>query len=190
MCCVRGFLTFNTYWFKLSYQIWFIFIFVYKKSLKHLLKPVFVYKLVWMDVCIKPFWHRNVNNSIFVAEIIFDHYFAEIIHFLFLHSIILSKLWLFNISKIKQKGITFDHDFGYSLPIFSSFPKKKGKRKGEWIAQIMIKSHAFLLDLQKFGPSDLSIIAKYWIRYPDILFMNALNSLPFHLNVQRWNFLY
>jgi hypothetical protein len=29
------------------------------------------------------------------------------------------------------KGMTFDHDFGYSFPLFSSFLKKRGKRKGE-----------------------------------------------------------
>ena len=36
---------------------------------------------------------------------------------------------------IEQKGIPFDHDFGYSLPIFTSLLKKIG-----------IKNHAFLLD--------------------------------------------
>ena len=32
---------------------------------------------------------------------------------------------------IKQKGMTFDHDFGYSFPLFSSLLKKEGRRKGE-----------------------------------------------------------
>ena len=47
---------------------------------------------------------------------------------------------------IEQKGMTFDHDFGYSLTLFASLQKKEGKGKGEWIAKIVIKSHAFLLD--------------------------------------------
>ena len=33
---------------------------------------------------------------------------------------------------IEQKGMTFDQDFGYSFPIFSSLLKNEGKRKGEW----------------------------------------------------------
>ena len=47
---------------------------------------------------------------------------------------------------IEQKCMTFDHDFGYSFPLFSSLLKKEGRRKGEWIAKIVIKSNAFLLD--------------------------------------------
>ena len=49
--------------------------------------------------------------------------------------------------KIEQKGMTFDHDYVYSFPLFSSPLKKEGRRKGERIAKIVIKSHAFLLDL-------------------------------------------
>jgi hypothetical protein len=32
---------------------------------------------------------------------------------------------------MEQKGMTFDHDFSYHLPLFSSFLKKEGRRKGE-----------------------------------------------------------
>jgi hypothetical protein len=32
---------------------------------------------------------------------------------------------------MEQKGMTFDHDFAYSFPLFSSFLKKEGRRKGE-----------------------------------------------------------
>ena len=46
---------------------------------------------------------------------------------------------------IQQKGMTFDHDFGYLFHLFSSLLKKEGRRK-KWIAKIMIKSHSFLLD--------------------------------------------
>jgi hypothetical protein len=28
--------------------------------------------------------------------------------------------------KIEQKGMTFDHDFGYSFPLFSSLLQKEG----------------------------------------------------------------
>ena len=48
---------------------------------------------------------------------------------------------------IEQKGMPFDHDFGHFFPLFSSLLKKEGRRKGELIAKIGIKSHAFLLDL-------------------------------------------
>ena len=43
--------------------------------------------------------------------------------------------------------MTIDHDFGYSLPLFSFLLKKEGRIKGEWLAKIVIKSHTFLLDL-------------------------------------------
>ena len=33
--------------------------------------------------------------------------------------------------RIEQKGMTFDYDFGYSLPLFSFLLKKEGRRKGE-----------------------------------------------------------
>ena len=51
---------------------------------------------------------------------------------------------------IELEGMTFDHDFGYSFPLFSCLLKKERYRKGEWIAKIGIKSHAFLLDHLKF----------------------------------------
>ena len=44
-------------------------------------------------------------------------------------------------------GMSFDQDFRYSFPLFFSLLKKEGRRKGEWIAKIGIKTHAFLLDL-------------------------------------------
>ena len=33
--------------------------------------------------------------------------------------------------RIEQKGMTFDHDFGYSFPPFSSLLKKEERRKGK-----------------------------------------------------------
>jgi hypothetical protein len=40
---------------------------------------------------------------------------------------------------IEQKGMTFDHDFSYSFPLFSSPLKKEGRREGERKAKIVIK---------------------------------------------------
>ena len=31
----------------------------------------------------------------------------------------------------QEKGITFDHGYVYSFPVFSSLLKKEGRRKGE-----------------------------------------------------------
>ena len=36
-----------------------------------------------------------------------------------------------NLVLIEQKGMTFDHDFGYSFPLSSSLLKKERRRKGE-----------------------------------------------------------
>jgi hypothetical protein len=47
---------------------------------------------------------------------------------------------------IKQKGITFPQDFGYSFPFFSSLLIKEGREKENEVAKIVIKRHAFLLD--------------------------------------------
>jgi hypothetical protein len=37
------------------------------------------------------------------------------------------------LKKTKVKGMTFDHDFGYSFPLFYSPLKKEGRRKEERI---------------------------------------------------------
>ena len=48
---------------------------------------------------------------------------------------------------IEQKGMTFDDDFGYSLPPFLFAPKKKREEEKEnEVAKIVFKSNAFLLD--------------------------------------------
>ena len=48
-------------------------------------------------------------------------------------------LHLFNYSyssfAIEQKGMTFDHNFGYCSPLFSSLIKKEGRRRGEKISK-------------------------------------------------------
>ena len=48
-----------------------------------------------------------------------------------------------NIILIEQKGITFDHDFDYSFPLFSSL--LNGDKENE-LAKVVIKGYAFLLD--------------------------------------------
>ena len=48
---------------------------------------------------------------------------------------------------IEQKGMTFDQDFIYSFPLFSFLLKKEEREKENEVAKIVMKSHAFLLDL-------------------------------------------
>ena len=55
-------------------------------------------------------------------------------------------IWGIIKERIEQKGMTFEHHFSYSLPLFYSLLKKDRRRKGELIPKIVIKSHAFLLD--------------------------------------------
>ena len=45
--------------------------------------------------------------------------------------------------------MTFDHDFGYSFPLFSSLFKKGEEEKENEVAKIVIKSHAVPLDLEE-----------------------------------------
>ena len=47
--------------------------------------------------------------------------------------------------------MTFEHDFGYSFPLFYSLLKKEGEKYENELAKIIIKfrSNAFLLDLSK-----------------------------------------
>jgi hypothetical protein len=43
--------------------------------------------------------------------------------------------------------MTFDQDFGYSFPLLSPLLKKEGKEMENELAKIVIKVHAFLLNL-------------------------------------------
>ena len=45
--------------------------------------------------------------------------------------------------KIKQEGMTFDHDFCYFILLFSSLLKKEGREKENDVAKIVMKSHTF-----------------------------------------------
>ena len=57
---------------------------------------------------------------------------------------------------IEQKGMTFDQDFAYSFPLFSSFLKKREEEKENELAKIVIKDHAFLLDWPSTGLKGMS----------------------------------
>ena len=46
--------------------------------------------------------------------------------------------------RIKQEGMTFDHDFCYFILLFSSLLKKEGREKENDVAKIVTKSHTFL----------------------------------------------
>ena len=49
--------------------------------------------------------------------------------------------------KIEQKGMTFDHDFGYLFPLYSFLlTSKREEEKDNELSKIVIKGHAFLLD--------------------------------------------
>ena len=58
---------------------------------------------------------------------------------------------------IEQKGMPFDHDFGYSFPLFSSHLKKREEEKEKELAKIVIKTHAF-----QTGPQPFSIITNWF----------------------------
>ena len=79
---------------------------------------------------------------------------------------------MYNFCMIDQKGMTFDHDFGCFFPLFSSLLKKEGRRKGEWIAKIVIESHAFLFDPFVFVKEPFNTLAfKYlvWLLLAEFL---------------------
>ena len=48
------------------------------------------------------------------------------------------------LQKMKQEGMTFDHDFCYFILLFSSLLIKEGREKENDVAKIVIKSHTFL----------------------------------------------
>ena len=54
--------------------------------------------------------------------------------------------------------MTFDHDFGYSFPLFSSLREKEGREKENEVAKILIKSHAFLLDRFKSATNKIGAL--------------------------------
>ena len=91
-------------------------------------------------------------------------------YFPFLYLLLLFLLYLISIpffsfifcqfQMIEQKGMTFDHDFAYSFPLFSSLLKKREEEKENELAKIVIKGHAFLLDHSKY--SKLLILVLYW----------------------------
>ena len=79
--------------------------------------------------------------------------------------------------------MTFDHDFGHSLPLFSSLLKKEGRRKWEWIAKIAIKSHAFLLDPVYNTTSILSLSLPLSLSLCAYLFFYLYDSLSHNFSL-------
>ena len=62
---------------------------------------------------------------------------------------------------------------------FSSFlfpPKKEGRRKGKWIAEIVIKSHAFLLDLCLYYTAGSRGFILHWLWWSSSL-INMIYSM-------------
>ena len=55
-----------------------------------------------------------------------------------------------SLALIEQRGMTFEHDFIYSFPLFSSLVKKEEEEKENELAKIVIKGNVFLLDLSLY----------------------------------------
>ena len=75
---------------------------------------------------------------------------------------------------MKQKGMTYDHDFGYLILFFSSLLKKEAREKENEVAKIVMKSHTFL-----FHPSWVALIYRGVIIpswNTDFLAMDNFNS--------------
>ena len=62
-----------------------------------------------------------------------------------------------------MKGIFNFETFGYSFPRYSSLLKKRGKKENE-VANIVIKSHAFLLDPELHRLIILFELAHFWCK--------------------------
>ena len=62
-------------------------------------------------------------------------------------------------NRMKQEGMTFDHDFCYFILLFSSLLKKEGREKEKKVAKLVIKSHSFLFHRQIVIPFLNSIIS-------------------------------
>ena len=90
-----------------------------------------------------------------------------------------SSLWWDLHELIELKGMTFIHDFGYSFPLFSSHLKNEGREIKNWVAKILIKSHAFLLDRSIWMKR-----LKIWLPHPDYLrpILSRYNS-----SLWKWN---
>ena len=75
---------------------------------------------------------------------------------------------------IEQKGMTWNHDFGYSFPLLPSLLNEE--KKEEWKAKIVIFSYAFLLDHKK------NHRAEHWY-FIQIKLINFINKSILQLSV-------
>ena len=58
--------------------------------------------------------------------------------------------------------MTFDHDFCYSFPFSSSLFFQEGRKKGKIITKVVVKSHAFLLDLKRWTHDFIKSCQNFW----------------------------
>ena len=82
--------------------------------------------------------------------------------------------------------MTFDHDFGYSFPLFYSLLKKEGRRKGKWISKNTPnrgRMNIFVLAERQFFTFDWASISCFlgpWDAYQIYIFdldlANAINN--------------
>ena len=63
--------------------------------------------------------------------------------------------------------MTFDHDFGYHFPFFSSLLKKREEEKENELAKLLIKSHAFQLGLIRNSKGKLIAIVVWENKYKE-----------------------
>ena len=63
--------------------------------------------------------------------------------------------------------MTFDHDFGYSFPFSQPSLNKREEEKENEFAKIVIKGHAFLLDLKDCKSSSFELEFKFFDEFSD-----------------------
>ena len=61
---------------------------------------------------------------------------------------------------IEKKGLDFDHDFGYSFPLFSFLLKKRGKKKRSMNSKNRDQNSCLSALSDKFGAEDFILKAK------------------------------
>ena len=91
--------------------------------------------------------------------------------------------------KIEQKGLTFDHDFGYPFPLFSSLLKNREEEKENKVAKIVIKSHVFLLDqikwCSKLGKFYIFTTCPYYQMSHYLIFYSRRKYYCYHQNTKK-----
>ena len=84
------------------------------------------YKKIFLGCCVdlRKSNQKKTFKGLYVALICFDiHSPSFLLYNFYIH--------FSTLKKIEQKCMTFDYEFGYYFPLFSSLLKIKGRRKGE-----------------------------------------------------------